>query len=290
MILGTLLSWAVVTLSSSFMRTAPDYESALDNQLLMGALVETQATERYWVKVKAEDYTGWVTEYGLKLLTDSEKAEYLKAPKFICTAGLATVYDGPGKDAGRICELCMGDLVRKTDVLAQGCRIQVLLPDGRLGWVRKCALKDFRSLAEKSATADDIVKLACSFVGTPYMWGGNTSKYFDCSGLVKFCFFLNGILLPRNASQQCKCGTPVKGGQYMPGDLLFFGSSKPLKVTHVAIYIGDGRIVQSSQAVRIDSLKDYGREVVAATRIISDNGCGGSRLLNSPYYFNQDGK
>ena len=76
----------------------------------------------------------------------------------------------------------------------------------------------------------------------------------------------------------------------MPGDLLFFGSSKPLKVTHVAIYIGDGRIVQSSQAVRIDSLKDYGREVVAATRIISDNGCGGSRLLNSPYFFNQDGK
>ena len=73
MILETILTWAVVTLSSSFMRSAPDYESSLENQMLMGALVETLDTDRYWVKVKAEDYTGWVTDLGLKYLSDAEK-------------------------------------------------------------------------------------------------------------------------------------------------------------------------------------------------------------------------
>ena len=134
--------------------------------------------------------------------------------------------------------------------------------------------------------------LACSLAGVPYMWGGNTVKHFDCSGLVKFCYFMNGILLPRNASQQVKCGTPVAGGEYKPGDLLFFGSRKPLRITHVAIYIGDGRIVHSSHSVRIMSLGDYARDVVAATRILTDidKGKGAGTVLGSPYYFEQNGE
>ena len=132
---------------------------------------------------------------------------------------------------------------------------------------------DFRAWAEsrsglnttdevgRAFCAREITSLACSFVGTPYMWGGNSIKHFDCSGLVKFCYFMNGIILPRNGSQQIKTGQSVKDGEWQPGDLLFFGSKKPLKVTHVALYIGDGKIVHSSQKVRINTLTEYGREV-----------------------------
>lgn len=293
MTLFSILTWAVVTLSSSFMREAPDYESPLENQLMMGALVETLETDRYWVKVQAEDYTGWVTEYGLKLLEDSEKDEYLKAPKWICTAVATMVREAPSASSAPVREVCMGNLLRKTSQ-CRGCWTQVLLPDGRTGWLQSSELEDFERLASRrsapaggpQALAKQVCDLACSFVGTPYMWGGNTSKYFDCSGLVKFCFFMNGILLPRNASQQLRCGTPVENGEYELGDLLFFGSAKPLKVNHVAIYLGDGRIVQASQAVRIDTLEDYNREVVAATRIagFTDGSMGASPVLLSPYY------
>ena len=144
---------------------------------------------------------------------------------------------------------------------------------------------------ETDFCAREICQLACSFAGTPYMWGGNTVKYFDCSGLVKFCYFMNGILLPRNSGQQQKCGTPVTDGNYKAGDLLFFGSRKPFKVTHVALYIGEGRIVHSSKLVQINTLEEYGREVIAASRIIEDidDGKGAVTLLRNPWYFAQDG-
>ncbi len=294
-ILAALLTWAVVNLSSAFMRSEPDYEAPLDNQLLMGALVQTAETSRYWVKVTAEDYTGWVTEFGLTTLSDEEKDRYLVAPKWICVAEYSRVRTAPSERSEALADIAMGDLVRQTEEKAKDGWTKVLLPDGRSGWMLSHELMDFRTWAEsrsETARAREITSLACSFAGTPYMWGGNTVKYFDCSGLVKFCFFMNGILLPRNASQQCKCGTPVTDGRYEPGDLLFFGSKKPLKVSHVAIYVGDGRIVHSSQAVRVMDLKDYSREVVAATRILGDidNGKGAVSLLRSPWYFEQDGE
>ena len=82
MILTSIMTWAVVTLSSAFMRQSPDYEAPLENQMLMGALVQTTGeTNRYWVEVTAEDYTGWVTEMSLQTLSDAEKDAYLEAAK-----------------------------------------------------------------------------------------------------------------------------------------------------------------------------------------------------------------
>lgn len=310
MLLLTLLSWAVVTFSSSFMRAAPDYEAPLENQLLMGALVETFETERYWVKVRAEDYTGWVTNLGLHELSDAEKDAYIAAAKWICVAEYARIREEPSERSAPLCDFTMGDIVRQTGQRQDGW-VGVILPDGRNGWVLSHEVMDFAAWASMSpgaacsqaggavpaasdieACARQICSLACSFRGTPYMWGGNSIKHFDCSGLVKFCYFLNGIILPRNARQQIFCGTPVPDGEWQPGDLLFFGSKKPLKITHVALYIGDGKIVHSSLMVRINTLEEYGREVVGACRILGDvdNGKGAITVLRSPYYFNQDGK
>ena len=294
MLLATLLSWAVVSLSSAFMRSGPDYEAPLDNQLMMGALVETAESSRYWVKVTAEDYTGWVTEKTLTPLSDEEKELYLAAPKWICVTEFSKVREAPSETSEPLAGITMGNILRQTGKSSGGWT-GVLLPDGRSGWVLSHDLMDFRMWAESRSENDlarEITGLACSFAGTPYMWGGNTIKYFDCSGLVKFCFFMNGILLPRNASQQQRCGVPVTDGRYECGDLLFFGSKKPLKVTHVGIYIGGGRMVHASQLVHIVRLEEYEREVVAATRILGniDNGKGAITVHRSPYYFKQDGE
>ncbi len=294
MLLAALLSWAVVNFSSVFMRVAPDYESSLDNQLMMGMLVQTGETSRYWVKITSDDYTGWVTEEGVTMISDEEKEGYLDAPKWICVCEYSRVRTAPSESSAPLADIIMGNLVRQTGKCSDGWT-QVLLPDGRLGWVLSHELMDFRLWAgSRSGTnrVREITDLACSFAGTPYMWGGSTVKNFDCSGLVEFCFFMNGILLPRNASQQYKCGTPVTDGRYSPGDLLFFGSKNPLRISHVAIYLGDGRIVHSSQSVKVMALGDYEREVVAATRILGDidNGKGVTSILRSPYFFRQDGE
>ena len=289
MILATILSWAVVTLSSSFMRQSADYESPLENQMLMGALVETFESDRYWVKVKAEDYTGWVTDLGLKVLTDEEKDAYLEAPKWICTVAYTSIREAPSASAPQLTDFTMGNLVRQTGN-SKCCWVEVLLPDGRRGWVRKNCVKDFRDFALGAApTRENITELAKQFLGTPYMWGGNSAKHFDCSGLVKLCYFMNGLLLPRNASQQFRCGEPVADGKWQPGDLLFFGKTDPVRVSHVAIYLGDGKIIHSSHLVRINTLEEYGREPVGAVRIIGNEGKGAVAVKDSPYYFRQDG-
>lgn len=304
MILTSMLTWAVVALSSTFMRLSPDYEAPLENQMLMGALVQTTGdAHRYWVKVTAEDYTGWVTEMGLKYLSDEEKDAYLEAPKWICTAEYARIRELPSERSAPLCDFTMGDLVRQTGN-RDGGWVEALLPDGRKGWVLRHQVMDFGTWAasrsglstddavNRAFCAREITSLACSFLGTPYMWGGNSIKHFDCSGLVKFCYFMNGIILPRNGREQIHCGTPVKDGAWEPGDLLFFGTKKPLKVTHVALYLGDGKIVHSSQLVRINTLEEYGREVVGATRVLGNVDCdkGIKSVLKSPYYFKQDGE
>lgn len=293
MTLVSILSWAVVTLSSAFMRQSPDYEAPLENQMLMGALVETLGeTDRYWVKVRAEDYTGWVTDLAIHELTDSEKDAWLAAPKWICTAEYSRIREKPGKDSDPICDFTMGDLVRQTgETCSCGCWTKVLLPDGREGWVPTKDISDFgqRTAALKPGAAG-IMKLARSFAGTPYMWGGNSIKHFDCSGLVKFCYYMNGLILPRNASQQIKCGKNVLDEEWQPGDLLFFGSKNPFRVTHVALYAGDGVIVHSSKKVKIETLEVYGREPIGAVRILGYESNGVKFLAQDPYYFKQDGR
>ncbi|MCL2760569.1 MAG: NlpC/P60 family protein [Desulfuromonadales bacterium] len=96
-------------------------------------------------------------------------------------------------------------------------------------------------------------KTAERFVGIPYLWGGNTVvDGMDCSGFVKAVYNLCGVNIPRTSAEQFKVGTPVEKSELAPGDLLFFGAT-PGKVSHVAIYIGDGKFVQAPK--RGDDIK-----------------------------------
>ena len=81
-------------------------------------------------------------------------------------------------------------------------------------------------------------------MGVPYLWAGSSVKGLDCSGLSQRTYMDCGLLLPRNASQQEKCGEAVDisggWGSLQPGDLLFFGrkrDNRTIGVYHVAIYI-----------------------------------------------------
>ena len=136
---------------------------------------------------------------------------------------------------------------------------------GRSGWVQKSALMKLEDWkASQRCTGDAVADEALRHLGIPYLWGGASPKGFDCSGLSSFCFRMNGRILPRNASAQARLGSAVdtsgiRSGNCSAlkrGDLIFFGNPETSKVSHVGIYIGEGRMVHASQLVRINSLID----------------------------------
>jgi cell wall-associated NlpC family hydrolase len=111
--------------------------------------------------------------------------------------------------------------------------------------------RDPRPFAALSNTAmsmrDSIVVVARSQIGTRYRFGGTTPKGgFDCSGLVRYVLAALKISLPRTAAQQASIGdnVPKDTTRLRPGDLLTFGRGN--KVTHIGIYVGNGRYVHAS--------------------------------------------
>jgi len=297
--------YAVVNLSANYMYAAPDYESGLETQLLMGTVVEVLEENRYWRKVRAfdPDYVAWTTELGLSEMDGRELRRYLAAPKYICCTELSHVHERTSTRSRRLGELVLGDILRVAEVsaaerVASAGWKKVLLPDGRCGYVQAGDVTEFEGsasrkmagqesgscpgkLSSRHATAKNIVATAERFLGVPYLWGGNSIKGVDCSGLVWNVYFLNGIILPRNASQQAAVGKDVPLDRLKPGDLIFFGryseTGEP-KVSHVGISTGGSHFIHSSQVVRTGSLSpkdhDYydSKQALFARRVAGGKG------------------
>ena len=107
--------------------------------------------------------------------------------------------------------------------------------------------------AKVAARGASAVASAMSKLGKPYVYGATGPNAFDCSGLVGWAYKQIGVSLPRTSAAQSRVGTPVAKSDLRPGDLVFFYSP----VSHVAIYIGNGKVVHAStsgQPVKISDL------------------------------------
>jgi hypothetical protein len=136
-----------------------------------------------------------------------------------------------------------------------------------------CAACAVRNEPEtRSVLRRQIVELARSLVGIPYVYGGSDIDGFDCSGFVFYVYDCFGIRLPRSAREQAQLEGAVTIKHAAPGDILVF---KLKRDWHSAIYLGDGRFVHAPNAdgwVRFERLTDYWLSRLKAVVAVLGNG------------------
>ena len=125
----------------------------------------------------------------------------------------------------------------------------------------------------KSSTlnGDRLTTTALQLVGTPYRWGGDSPRGFDCSGFTRFVFAQHGISLPRLAKEQYRQGDSVGSEDLQPGDLVFFTTIAP-GASHVGLAIGEDEFVHAPNErgeVRVERLSQryWSRRYLGAKRV-----------------------
>ena len=120
------------------------------------------------------------------------------------------------------------------------------------------------SSSSGSGSGSSIVDYATQFVGNPYVWGGTSlTGGADCSGFTQSVYANFGVSLPRTSYEQQNAGTEVSYADAQPGDLICYGG-------HVAIYMGNGRIVHASNSVDGIKISDNAayRTIVSVRRLV----------------------
>ena len=91
------------------------------------------------------------------------------------------------------------------------------------------------------------VKVAEKYAGTPYVWGGESRRGFDCSGMIiRVMRDLGYKALPHSAAEQYKYGKPIAQPLLKPGDLVFFANTYKAGISHVGIYLGKRRFIHAA--------------------------------------------
>jgi cell wall-associated NlpC family hydrolase len=119
-----------------------------------------------------------------------------------------------------------------------------------------------------------VADLAEQYVGSRYVWGGASPAGFDCTGFVMWVFGQFGVPLPRNEAGQLASGDRVGADDLQPGDVLVFANTYRRGLSHVGIYVGDGRFVHAADerhGVLVSNLWDsyWGPRFVGATRAMA---------------------
>lgn len=298
-------SHALVAVAWAPARREATHRAELVTQWVCGEALEVLEEAEGWLRCRGEDgYEAWAAAGGL-LRVAGDRAEAWAESAGIVSLGTGLVVTDPGAAAGRAAAAGPG--------VAAGPPVPAWLPlgargrpagagglelpgGGRARPLDPSAVVRVEDLASRfPLVGEAVARTAARWLGAPYVWGGRTEWGFDCSGLLQAVFGLHGVRLPRDSGPQREAGPDVPGlpagptplpfpdllEPLRPGDLLFF-APEDRGITHVALALGEGRILHaaaSNGCVAVDDLRAEGalaarlrRSVVACTRPLVGRG------------------
>lgn len=301
--------FGLVSLSVANNRRHPDHDAEMVTQSLLGTPLEILKKKDGFYLVRTPDrYISWLSASEVQIMGEADFKKWKQSEKVVYHPEYGHSYTSSSKKSLPVSDLVAGDILELAG--KKGRFVKVKYPDNRIAYILKKDVTPFQKwISRPDPDPRQIIKTAFQFVGIPYLWGGTSIKGMDCSGFTKNCYFLNGIILSRDASQQAATGEMVDISEkdsisitkclanLRTGDLLFFAAGKSKsanpKVTHTAIYIGNGEFIQAAGLIRVNSLiKDapnydefQSRTLVGARRILTAIGTEGiSRVDKHPSY------
>ena len=258
------LKYAVVNNSVANIRSNPKHSAELGTQALLGTGLKVLKNEGDFYRVQTpDDYISWVDHGGVTLMNTDDYSNWNAAEKIIYTKTFGFVYASENDETSIISDIVLGSQLKLIE--QDNGFYKVAYPDNRIGYIKKEEGEIYSQwLNNLQASGELIENYAKQFLGSPYLWGGTSTKGMDCSGFTKTVYLMNGYIIPRDASQQIWAGEIVdadlKFEGLEKGDLLFFGTKatadKKQRVTHVGIWLGNdkGEFIHSSKQVRLSSI------------------------------------
>ncbi|PKD21630.1 glycoside hydrolase [Salegentibacter salinarum] len=296
----------VVKISVANLRDAPKHSAQLVTQATLGMPVKVYKKEGSWYYIQTpEGYLAWVDYGGIKNMTEEEFSDWKSKEKLIFTEPTGNSYFEPNPNSQTVSDLVAGNILELLN--KQNNFYEVEYPNGKKAFIEEAYAQPYEDwLTSLDQTEEDLVATSKKLMGLPYLWGGTSPKGVDCSGYTKTIFFLNGMVIPRDASQQIHTGDVVDTDKNFEnlekGDLLFFGKpatdSTSERVIHVGMWIGDNKFIHSMGEVHISNFDteaedfdeyNYNR-YLRTKRILNKEDKGLIYLKDSDLFTNSEGE
>lgn len=266
MVIGSTLlvsMYAIVLHSVVPVRLEPREGAEQETQLLFGEVCQITETLPRWYKIRneADGEEGYVDAIMVTPLSDEEHTSYAAS----WTSSTARV------------KLPMTYAVSENNQQTIPLTLGTRLPsykDGQFEVLGVSFRIDSAAVAAEplSLNQTTLMQVMRFLLNTPYLWGGKNAMGLDCSGMTQTVMSLFGINLPRNASQQAKCGEEVKSlSEAKAGDLVFFDHADPdcdgslphnctgdTRITHVGLLLDSERVIHCSGRVKIERIDERG--------------------------------
>lgn len=254
--------YAIVNNSVANLRSQGKHSAELATQATLGMPLKVLKKDGDFYLVQTPDkYIAWVDHGGIFRVTESQWKAAEAAPKVIYIPPFGFAYKTTNAKSEPVADLVSGNMLQLQG--ESGDFYQVSFPDGRQAFVKKEDGQIYAKWLETlNPSSESLVSVSRQLIGLPYLWGGTSAKGVDCSGFTKTIYLLNGMVLPRDASQQVHAGELVDEekdwDKLQAGDLLFFGrpatAESRERVVHVGMWIGNGEFIHASGRVRISSM------------------------------------
>ncbi len=247
------------------MRDRPSTDGNIVGRFYPNTGMEVLDGQNGWYHVISGGIEGFVSA---ELVNTGQLAldqAFLHENVWVCvTAASLNVRMEPSTDTGIVARVIEGQTYRIVGESGDFYKITIGTEEGyiakefcRVGYTVAQA-ENWNQLANIGGTAQKVIAWGMQYLGLPYVFGGESmATGCDCSYFSGMCIAQSGIHMSRTSREQAEGGTPVSSmAEARPGDLLFY-SSHGTVIDHVAVYIGDNKILHAAQSIGCVSISAY---------------------------------